>query len=157
NDLGIIVALGTVTYFYALLNRPRLFPFLVYLAGLLMCLGLLYLSQSRTCWLIGLLGPLLCLTIRLTHKRIGVAIIVWTTMVLLLAPTVVIVTDELRNITALLGRDPQLTGRVDLWLTLPSFIAERPWLGYGLGGFWVTDSPNVALVWGAINWNPPHA
>lgn len=36
-------------------------------------------------------------------------------------------------------------------------VAERPWLGFGLGGFWVADSESVALVWDAIGWNPPPA
>src|SRR5260221_8882356 len=47
----------------------------------------------------------------------------------LLAPAVIIVTNQLGTIAPLVGRDAQLTGRVDLWLILPSYIAERPWLG----------------------------
>ena len=41
----------------------------------------------------------------------------------------IIVTNQLGTIAPLVGRDAQLTGRVDLWLILPSYIAARPWLG----------------------------
>jgi len=76
---------------------------------------------------------------------------------LLLAPAVILVTNQLAAIAPLIGRDAQLTGRVDLWLILPSYIAERPWLGYGFGAFWVADSANVSLIWNAVGWTPPHA
>jgi exopolysaccharide production protein ExoQ len=131
--------------------------FVIHAILLLLCLLVLYLSRSSTSIVIFLLGALLSSLIKLTHKRVGIAIIIWTAIVLLLAPTVLIVTDQLAVIAPLLGRDSQLTGRLDLWLILPSYIAERPWLGYGLGGFWVADSTNVALIWDAVGWTPPHA
>lgn len=158
NDLGMVMAIGTITYFYTLVTaRPRFRALAIQLIGLVLCAGLLYLARSSTCWLITMLGMVLCLAVKATHKRVGVAIIIWAGIVLLLAPAVIIATNQLAAIAPLLGRDAQLTGRVDLWLILPSYIAEHPWLGFGLGGFWVADSENVALIWDAIGWNPPHA
>jgi len=158
NDLGMVMALGTITYFYSLCAGGQKFnAFARQLTGLLLCLSVLDLAQSSTCLVVTALGMALCLVIKLTHKRVGVAIIIWTSILLLLAPAVFIVTNQLAAIAPLVGRDAQLTGRVDLWLILPSYIAERPWLGYGLGGFWVADSTNVSLIWAAVGWAPPHA
>ena len=158
NSLGVITALGVATYFYALLTpRQRILSYLFFSVGVLLCLGMLYLSQSRTSWLLGLLAPVLCIVIRLTHKRVGVAIIIWTAIVLLLGPAVVLVIDQLGTIATMLGRDATLTGRVDLWLMLPSYIVQRPWLGHGLGAFWVDQSVNVLKIWTAVDWEPPHA
>ncbi len=158
NDLGIIMALGTVTFFYTLVNnKSRVLPLIFAGAGFVLCLGGLYLSQSRTAWLVGALGLILTVCIKLTHKRIGFAIIIWTAILLLLAPTVSIVTSELSAIAPLLGRDPQLTGRVDLWMVLPAFIADRLWLGHGFGAFWVAQSPDVSQIWAMVDWAPPHA
>jgi exopolysaccharide production protein ExoQ len=158
NNLGVIMALGVATYFYALLApRKRILSYLFFSVGVLLCLGMLYLSQSRTSWLIGLLAPVLCIVIRLTHKRVGVAIIIWTTILLLLAPAIVVVTDQLGAIAPILGRDATLTGRVDLWLVLPSYIEQRLWLGYGYAAFWVQDSVNVFMIWSTVGWEPPHA
>ena len=158
NELGVISAVGAATYFHTLIaTRQKVMSFGIHAILLLLCLLVLYLAKSSTSIVIFVLGALLSSLIKLTHKRVGIAIIIWTTIVLLLAPTVLIVTDQLAAIAPLLGRDSQLTGRVDLWLLLPSYIAERPWLGYGLGGFWVADSTNVALIWDTVGWNPPHA
>jgi exopolysaccharide production protein ExoQ len=159
NDLGMAMAIGTATYFYTLMSgrQKGIASFIPQLAGLLFCMAALYLANSSTSLVIALLGIALCVPIKLTHKRVGAAIIIWTAILLLLAPTVIIVTDQLEAIAPLLGRDAQLTGRVDLWLILPSYIAERPWLGYGFGAFWVADSANVALIWEAVGWAPPHA
>ena len=159
NALGAIMAIGTVTYFYALVagRQTKFIVFLMHLAGMLICAAALYLARSSTSLVVALLGAVLCIVIKLTYKRVGVAIIIWTAILLLLAPSVIIVTNQLGAIAPLLGRDAQLTGRVDLWLILPSYIADRPWLGYGFGAFWVADSENVSLIWNAVGWAPPHA
>jgi len=162
NELGMIMALGIISFFYTLLaemfsQRPRSLTILFSVAGLLLCCGLLYLSQSRTAWVTGLIGLIFCVVTKLTHKRVGAAIIIWTAIVLLLGPAVVLAMDQLGTIAAMLGRDSSLTGRVDLWLALQSYIMQRPWLGHGLGAFWVDQSPNVLEIWTAVDWHPPNA
>ena len=37
---------------------------------------------------------------------------------------------------AALGKDATLTGRTDIWSSVWDMIQQRPWLGYGLTGFW---------------------
>jgi len=159
NSLGAIMAIGTITNFYTVIagRQAKLISFLVQIVGFLVCAAALYLAQSSTSLVTAVLGGVLCVVIKLTHKRVGVAIIIWTTIVLLMAPAVIIVTNQLGAIAPLLGRNAQLTGRVDLWLILPSYIADRPWLGYGFGAFWVADSTNVSLIWDAVGWTPPEA
>jgi O-antigen ligase len=147
NELGMIMALGIISFFYTLLaemfsQRPRSLTILFSVAGFLLCCGLLYLSQSRTAWVTGLIGLIFCIVTKLTHKRVGAAIIIWTAVVLLLGPAVVLAMDQLGTIATMLGKDSTLTGRVELWLELPSYIMQRPWLGHGLGAFWVDQSPN---------------
>ena len=158
NDLGFIMGVAAVTFVYTLVaQRSPLMTSVFSTSALLLCLGLLYLSQSRTAWLAALLGSVICLAIKMTYKRVGVGIIVWTTILLLLAPAVVLVTDQLGTIATMLGKDSTLTGRVDLWMILPSYIAQRPWFGYGFGAFWVQDSVNVFQIWTTVGWEPPHA
>jgi exopolysaccharide production protein ExoQ len=162
NELGMTMAMGIIPFFYTLLaemfsQRPRSLTILFSVAGLLLCCGLLYLSQSRTAWVTGLIGLIFCVVTKLTHKRVGAAIIIWTAIVLLLGPAVVLAMDQLGTIATMLGRDSTLTGRVDLWFTLPSYIMQRPWLGHGLGAFWVDQSANVLEIWTAVDWAPPTA
>jgi exopolysaccharide production protein ExoQ len=162
NDLGALMATAMITFFYTLLadlftKRPRFLLITSYLAGFLLSAGLLYLSQSRTAWVVGFAGSMLCILVKMTHRRAGVAVILWTAIVLLFAPAVVIATNQLGTIATMLGKDSSLTGRVDLWLLLPSYIAQRPWLGHGFAAFWVQDSLNVFQIWTAVGWEPPHA
>lgn len=37
------------------------------------------------------------------------------------------------------GKDSTLTGRTQLWAFAQSYIAERPWLGFGYSAFWDTE------------------
>src|SRR4029077_12687998 len=109
------MAIATVTFVYTLVaQRSPLMTRVFSASALLLCLGLLYASQSRTAWLVALLGAVMCVAIRMTYKRVGVGIIVWTTILLLLAPAVALVTDQLGTIATMLGKDSTLSGRVDL-------------------------------------------
>jgi O-antigen ligase len=58
---------------------------------------------------------------------------------LLAAP--IVATHYLGNVTALVGRDATLTGRVDIWRAVIRVIRLHPWVGVGYGGPWlnVTD------------------
>src|SRR6266702_7217431 len=87
------------------------------------CAALLYLSQSKTSWMAALLGAVMCVAIRFTYKRVGFAIIIWTAILLLVAPAIVIVTNELGEIATMLGKDSNLSGRIDLWMLMPDYIA----------------------------------
>jgi exopolysaccharide production protein ExoQ len=42
---------------------------------------------------------------------------------------------EYPRVVAVLGRDPLLTGRVDMWRTLWPIMLDRPWLGYGYDAY----------------------
>ena len=46
-----------------------------------------------------------------------------------------------------LGRDTTLTGRTELWPAVLDMIRQRPWLGYGYGGFWLGWEGESAHVW----------
>lgn len=50
---------------------------------------------------------------------------------------------------AALGKSEDLTGRTGLWGMLALMAREKPWFGYGYGGFWVWGGPAQA-VWDVI-------
>src|SRR5690606_33883518 len=60
-------------------------------------------------------------------------------------------------VLAALGRDATLTGRTLLWVLVLGEIRERPWLGYGYGGYWLGWDGPSAFVWQAVGWMPPSA
>ena len=57
----------------------------------------------------------------------------------------------------LIGKDPTLTGRTDIWEYIYAMIGNRPWLGYGLGGFWHGTAGPSLYVWQRAGWEVPDA
>lgn len=158
NNFGDVMAIGAVTYFYLMMARPRRGGvFFYYLCGLVVCALPLILSQSRTSWIIGLVGPAIVLILKLMRGRAGVAIAAWTVGIMLLVAALVFVKQEISVVAPLLGRQTDLTGRVELWSAVMPYIADRPLLGHGLAAFWYKDSQSVANIWDTIGWRPPTA
>jgi O-antigen ligase len=67
------------------------------------------------------------------------------------------VSEHLGEVTGLLGKDPQLTGRVPLWILSVAMALRRPWLGYGFSAFWIPDYAYTQKIWHILGWMPPHA
>jgi exopolysaccharide production protein ExoQ len=55
----------------------------------------------------------------------------------------------------LIGKDPTLTGRTDIWEELLRAINARPWLGYGYQAFWSKDSEPRYWLQQAVDWAAP--
>jgi exopolysaccharide production protein ExoQ len=158
NNLGDIMAIGLLTYFYLIVSsRFRLLDFGFRLAGLVMCALLLILSQSRTSWVIGLIGVPITLVLQLVKGRAGIGAAVSWIAIMLLLPAMAFVEQGISAIAPLLGRSANLTGRTELWAAVLTCVRDHPLLGYGLGAFWVEDSRNVLYVWSTIHWHPPTA
>lgn len=60
-------------------------------------------------------------------------------------------------ILELLGKDPTLTGRTDIWAVIMGKIQERPWLGYGFDGFWHGIYGESLYVRNALMWDLPNS
>ncbi|KRE97105.1 hypothetical protein ASG89_30075 [Paenibacillus sp. Soil766] len=56
-----------------------------------------------------------------------------------------------------IGKDVTLTGRTVLWSAIIEKISERPFFGYGYGGFWTGWDGESASVWLQAGWMAPHA
>jgi exopolysaccharide production protein ExoQ len=72
-------------------------------------------------------------------------------------PVAIVVMVYWDSMLELLGKDPTLTGRTELWELVKLNIAERPLFGWGLGAFWTDTNPLVAAISFEIGWAPPHA
>ncbi len=58
-------------------------------------------------------------------------------------------------ILELLGRDPTLTGRTEIWLYTLQYVSQRPFTGYGYDAFWNGDlSPGAQY---SEYWGTPHS
>ncbi|MEZ5937029.1 MAG: O-antigen ligase family protein [Hyphomonadaceae bacterium] len=124
-------------------------------AGAAMSVVLVVLSTSVTSMLGALLGfgVLAAAWWTLRGKRhflflgwVGVVSVSALALALAVAPAAVF---------GLIGRDPTLTGRTDIWDALAGAISQKPWLGYGYGAFWGIDSEPRYWIQQAVDWAAP--
>jgi O-antigen ligase len=144
NTLARPVVLAVFVFLFV---RPKRFHSLRWL-GVAASLALVFLSRSVT-------GMIVCAGIiatlplyRLIRSRLTVAIPVVCAGLLLVGLLLLLLQDiSARQALRLVGRRPDLSGRVELWnAALPS-ISKRPWLGYGFDAFWpVKDRESASVV-----------
>ena len=83
--------------------------------------------------------------------------ILLTVMLLVVISAITALTAYSTEITYLLGKDPTLSGRTEIWQAAMTSVMKRPVLGYGYVAFWrgiEGESANVSL---AIGWSAVYA
>jgi exopolysaccharide production protein ExoQ len=73
------------------------------------------------------------------------------------ATAVLYVGTHLQQTASLVGKDPTLTGRLEIWILCVVMALRQPWLGYGYEAFWLPDQWYVQKAWKALGWNAPSA
>lgn len=157
NTLGRLMTLGIVVamlyrHQVATLRWRTLLTMAVLLEG-----ALLFKSGSATgivCVIaLALAWPLLT---ALKYKTLAlVPILVGLTFIL--SGVGVTIVEQQDTVFQLLGRDPSLTGRTRIWDAVAAAIQEKPFLGYGFGGFWLGWDGASSAVWEQIGWASPHS
>lgn len=68
-----------------------------------------------------------------------------------------IYTANAEELLGLIGKDPSLTGRTDIWAWVEEMIDKRPWLGYGYTAFWQGLDGESAYIIRAARWPVPYS
>jgi O-antigen ligase len=77
--------------------------------------------------------------------------------VIVLAPLIVIVMLYPDAALEMIGKDPTLTGRTELWVWVLNAISDRPALGWGYAAFWSPNNPAAAEISRVLQWYVPQA
>lgn len=115
-------------------------------------------TQSKTSLLCLLIGVGLVAVLWAMRKG-GPALTVvgvWFGVVLFAGIGYVFITEPAVVLKAL-GKDPSLTGRTDIWVSLMREVNLRPWTGFGYQAFWGRDSIPAAFVRQETGWPVPSA
>ena len=149
--LGGACALGTLCFAWLWAHEPG--RRVLYGAGILLCVCLAVLSMSKTAQLtIALLGPGAAYLRLLRLPGLGKLWASYATLVVLAALAAVSVAF-FAELTAAVGKDPTLTGRVPVWASLFGFASGRLLGGYGYTAFFVAGNPDVEDVWRRGGWD----
>lgn len=128
-----------------------------WIIGLLMSIGLVLLTTSKTS-LVGLLIGFGILATALLMKRgARLALVVCWFAVVFVSVFGALLVFQPETLVAVIGRDLTLTGRTDIWEALGYVIADRPWLGHGYGAFWGIGSGPADYVKDLVQWDVPTA
>jgi exopolysaccharide production protein ExoQ len=125
--------------------------------GALLCFALVLMSRSKTALLCAVAPVALMLLMR--GVRRGPA---WATGGVFLAGAAAEGLGALLwlkpdALLKMLGKDPTLTGRTDIWAAIFRQLAHQPLLGYGYGAFWLKDSLPAKFIRAETQWLVPSA
>ncbi len=155
NAMGEIMAVGLLASVAAALVSPSARR--AWTVNALLCLGLVIMSRSGTALIT--VGLILAATTGLALLRRGPVVGVLTVFgggalgfaaaaAQVLAPGIFL---------TLLGKDPTLTGRTDIWAAILRQASAHPWLGFGYAAFWEKTSAPAAFVRAQTGWDVPSA
>jgi len=155
NILGSVASLGAIVCAYAFFNRhgSRLQSGF----GFLLTVSLTILSESKTTllvWPAAVLGVAFASSLR---RRDGLGILAAYIVLLICISAGAYSYAHIDAVLAVIGRNPDFSGRLQLWEDAVYYIGLRPWLGYGFGAFWRSDSFEANQIWATVTWEPPQA
>ncbi|MGZ9113536.1 MAG: O-antigen ligase family protein, partial [Brevundimonas sp.] len=158
NQMGAVMVIGA-TASAACLASPdprRLLPAIALALASLLVLA----TQSKTSLLCLIVG--VCLVGGFwSLKRGGAAFSVVAIWIAVVVAGLGVWTWETYSVAVLevLGKDPSLTGRTEIWDSLMRKVADRPWTGYGYGAFWGRVGESVPADWvrKETGWTVPSA
>lgn len=157
NHMGMVMAVGLIAASSLLAaGEPR--DRRIALAAIGVCALALLGSQSKTALIMAMLGGGLIGLCRLIARMGPVfgVIAVWS-LGLTLVVSLAVWNFYSVEILALFGKDPTLTGRTEIWTAIERMAAQRPWLGYGYGAFWVRDTEPMEWIRHQTGWLVPSA
>jgi O-antigen ligase len=139
NHASLMMALAAILFLLTALNsrRRRWIPWTVFSIAV----TFLVLTEGKTCYAIFAISLcLLPLFNAVKQKQYKLRVILILTLVLLLGSTAVLIVSNLEFIVVdTLGRSMEFSGRMPIWTLMLDKLYERPWLGYGAGGFWTSE------------------
>lgn len=155
NYLGGIMAKGVAVCLCAFAMQPKR----VWLWGptAFLCFILVLLSTSKTALLavIGVSAIFVCVRVFRRYPFLRIPVI-WG-VVASTVGMVLFLTVGFEFALSLIGKDPTLTGRTDIWTILGQAIERKYWLGYGYGVFWLDELGPSYEVRTVLQWAVPTA
>jgi O-antigen ligase len=89
-------------------------------------------------------------------RKGGAARIVAIAAIIVALPVMMFVAISPDSVLEIIGKDPTLTGRTEIWHFVVD-IYQKPWLGWGYLAFWSPNNPAAMEIANALRWFAPQA
>jgi O-antigen ligase len=143
-----------LTYYFCFLivfYKKDLNTILVICMAIFLLLG----NKSATALILVTLIPLLFMISKVFHAKRHILLVNSLSLFGLLFITAIFVFSTFEYWLLLLGKDPSLTGRTELWEYGFTAFLEKPLLGYGYNSFWLAEGGLGGLhIRSMILWGP---
>lgn len=155
NYMGGVMAKGVIVMLCAFAMRPD--RAIVWLPGAAMCFLLVLMSTSKTSLLVALIGIGGFTALRIYRRYTALRFPLILSLVTVIGGIVGMLVIAPEFTLALIGKEPTLTGRTDIWSGLIASIKQRPVLGYGYGVYWLDPLGASYYVRLSLEWGIPSA
>jgi O-antigen ligase len=150
-----MMAIGGIACVSTMIAERRIS--LIWGGGFALCFFLIIMSKGATS-LISLVSAVMLAGVFMVAQRgalwKGIAIWVLVSVGALVTATVL---TEKDFVLKLLGKDPTLTGRSEIWDAVFRQVEQSPLLGFGFAAFWQKDSAPAQWVRTQTGWPVPTA
>ena len=155
NYLGGYMTRGLIAAMCAFAMRPD--RFWLWIPTGLMCFGLVFMSTSKTALLISVacIGMFIVLRVFRRFPILRIPLMYVSVMGLSIFMFLILAMPE--EMFGLIGKDPSLTGRTDIWESLIISIREKFWFGHGYGVYWLDPMGPSYYVRAKLEWGVPTA
>ena len=154
NFLGQVMATGALATLHGIRVARR--RYLGKLCMLFLFLGMAYASKSTGALMAALLFCGISGFGSLWRKG-GAVRLTGVILAVFLSPAVILAVAAPDTLLELIGKDPTLTGRTELWAYVIQDIRMKPWLGWGYYVFWQPTNPAALEISDALRWSVPNA
>ncbi len=151
NLFASIMAITAVLFLVIALNSRRKRWLYWGLFGL--AVVLLILSKGKTSYSVFFISLCLVPLHKFVKQQYKLRVVLILTALLVGGSAIVLMLSNLEFIVVdTLGKNLEFNGRLPIWTLIFEKILERPWLGYGISGFWTSDEGLYVLYnsWGAV-------
>jgi len=142
--IGRLMPIGALSFLSIALETKR-FRWLPW-TGFLLMLSLIWLSFSKSSILLLLIALCFWPLSQLVKQKYRLKVVLSIFLLLIVGITTVLIASNLETILVdVLGKNLEFNGRLPVWTLAIEKGLERPWLGYGLSGFWTSDHAYLVI------------
>ena len=157
NELSVEMLMGVCCWAYLGIveRRPGELERRIWPVAMFAILAAMVYAKGTTSLLAALLVAAVVVRMRWRSWRVGLVLHFLIGSAALALIAVVVAEPDL--LFSALGKEPNMTGRLPLWIESAQAVMERPILGWGYNAFWGVDSVPARYIWQRIGWPAPNA